>query len=172
MITGASRRLRVKITKVNEATGNVNTFQFLLKLGPFRRTLLTFPQKHSGIMQLKSIVTQSVPLNTFRPSYLTQVQPVSRNASLLALASQSTKVYLTSRTRCFIALSSCGVVRPSCKKRACGHSLMRSSKISLLCHRPNVPGHQKKGRIRIVHLSTAQTFLEASKMQECHDAFC
>ena len=39
-------------------------------------------------------------------------------------------------------------------------------------HRPNVPGHQKKGRIRIVHLGTAQTFLEAGKMLECHDAFC
>ena len=45
-----SHRLRVEITKVNEATGNVNTFQFLFKLGPSRRALkrvMNMSQKHS-----------------------------------------------------------------------------------------------------------------------------
>ena len=74
---------KTSLTKVNDATGNVNTFQFLLKFGPFRRTLMrvvNIPLQHSGITQLKSTLTQPVPFNTFKPSNLTQVQPVSRNA--------------------------------------------------------------------------------------------
>ena len=38
-------------------------------------------------------------------------------------------------------------------------------------HRPDVPGQQTKGRIRIFHLGTTRTSLEADTMQNCHDAF-
>ena len=87
------------------------------------------------------------------------------------LASQSTK-YPTSRKRCFIALSSCGVVRASCKKRTCGDSILRSSKkiLAVPSRRPDVPGQQRKGGIRIFHLSTAQTSLEADTMLDSHVA--
>ena len=118
-MTSAPTKLRVKIIKINQATGNVNTFQFLLKFGPFRRALrraVNVPQQHSGITQMKSIVTQPVPFNTSRPSNLTQVQTVSRNAGELTPGILEHKKKTTSRKRCFIALSSCGVVRASCKK--------------------------------------------------------
>ena len=78
--------MRVEITRVNKATDNVNTFQFLLKLGPFRRTLkrvVNISQQHSGITQLKSVVTQLVPFNTVRPSNLTHIKPVPRKAGHL-----------------------------------------------------------------------------------------
>ena len=39
-------------------------------------------------------------------------------------------------------------------------------------HRPDVPGQQRQGGIRIFHLGTAQTSLEADTMPNSHDALC
>ena len=39
-------------------------------------------------------------------------------------------------------------------------------------HRPDIPGQQREGRIRIFHLSTGQTSLEADAMLDSHVALC
>ena len=142
-------------------TGNVDTFQFLLKLGPFRRTLkrvVNISQKHSGLTQLKSKVTQPEPFNTIQ-ALESDTSSARVSQCRLTDASHPTAQNTTPLPkRCFNALSSCGVVRATCRKKTCGDSLVRSSKNAL---RPDVPGQQREGGFRIFHLSFAQTSLES-----------
>ena len=176
MITNAPRRLRVEITKVNEATGNVNTFQFLLKLGPFRRTfkrVVNISQKLSGITQLKSTVTQPVPFNTIRPSNLTQVQPVSRNAGLLAPGTPEHKIHHLPKAmlhRSKLMRRSAGLLQKEDMRGFLNEKL--KNVLAVPSHRPDIPGQQREGGIRSCHLSTAQTCLEADTMLDCHVALC
>ena len=138
--------------------------------GSFKR-VVNISQRHSGITQLKSIVTQLVPFNTIRPlvsdtssARVSQCKPTdawhprAQNTHL-----PKAMLHRTKFMRC-----SAGLLQ----KR--GHVGIPQEKLknvlAVPSHRPDIPGQQRRGGIRIFHLSTAQTSLEADTMLDSHVA--
>ena len=72
----ANKAEELKSQKINEATGNVNTFQFLLKFGPFRTDPQTGSEHFSTALWYHAIEEHSSPAST-----LQHIQALESDAS-------------------------------------------------------------------------------------------